>query len=84
MTGSEKNSAKNEKLTLPANQVALLDSLREFGYNKNGYFFIIVSFFGTVFLSVIFDAFTDKLDSIIFKNKNTVIDRIRVNLEGLA
>ena len=41
--------------------------LREFGYNKNGYFFIIVSFFGTVFLSVIFDAFTDKLDSIIFK-----------------
>lgn len=43
--------------------------LRELGYNKEEYFFIIVSFFGTVFLSVIFDAFTDKLDSIIFKNK---------------
>lgn len=43
--------------------------LREFGYNKNGYFFIIVSFFGTIFLSVIFDAFTDKLDSIIFTRK---------------
>lgn len=46
--------------------------LREFGYNKNGYFFIIVSFFGTVFLSVIFDAFTDKLDSIIFRNRKTL------------
>lgn len=43
--------------------------LQHFGYNKEGYFFIIVCFFGTVFLSVIFDAFTDKLDSIIFKNK---------------
>lgn len=46
--------------------------LREFGYNKNGYFFIIVSFFGTVFLSVIFDAFTDTLDSIIL-NKNKTL-----------
>lgn len=43
--------------------------LREFGYNQNGYFFIIVSFFGTVFLSVIFDTITDKLDSIIFKKR---------------
>ena len=48
--------------------------LREFGFNKNGYFFIIVSFFVTVFLSIIFDAFTDKLDGIIFnKKKNTEI-----------
>ena len=43
--------------------------LTHFGYNKDVNFFIIVSFFGTVFLAVIFDAFTDKLDSIIFKNK---------------
>lgn len=43
--------------------------LKSFGYNKDGYFFVIVSFFGTVFLSVIFDAFTNRLDSIIFKNR---------------
>lgn len=43
--------------------------LTHFGYNKDVNFFIIVSFFGTVFLAVMFDAFTDKLDSIIFKNK---------------
>lgn len=43
--------------------------LRAFGFNKDGCFFVIISFFATVFLSVIFDAFTNKLDSIIFKNK---------------
>ncbi|MGN1316146.1 MAG: acyltransferase family protein [Acutalibacteraceae bacterium] len=43
--------------------------LKHFGYNKDVNFFIIVSFFGTVFLAVMFDAFTDKLDSMIFKNK---------------
>jgi hypothetical protein len=41
--------------------------LRHYGYAKEPYFFIIVSFFMTVFLSVIFDAAMDKLDSIIFK-----------------
>ena len=41
--------------------------LRHFGFAKEPYFFIIVSFFITVFLSVIFDAAMDKLDSIIFK-----------------
>ena len=46
--------------------------LKNFGYNKEGYFFIIISFFATVFLSVIFDAFTNKLDSIIFKNKKVL------------
>lgn len=46
--------------------------LKHFGYSKDGYFFVIVSFFGTVFLSVIFDAFTDKLDSIIFRNRKTL------------
>lgn len=39
------------------------------GYIKNGYLFIIISFFGTVFLAVIFDAAMEKLDSIIFKKK---------------
>lgn len=43
--------------------------LKCFGYNKDGYFFIILSFFATVFLSVIFDSFTDKLDSIIFQKR---------------
>ena len=46
--------------------------LKAFGYNKEGYFFIIISFFATIFLSVIFDAFTNKLDSIIFKNKKAL------------
>jgi len=46
--------------------------LKNFGYNKEDYFFIIISFFATVFLSVIFDAFTNKLDSIIFKNKKVL------------
>lgn len=46
--------------------------LKSFGYNKEGYFFIIVCFFATIFLSVIFDAFTNKLDSIIFKNKKAL------------
>lgn len=41
--------------------------LRHFGFAKEPYFFIIVSFFITVFLSVIFDAAMDKLDSVIFK-----------------
>lgn len=41
--------------------------LRHFGFAKEPYFFIIVSFFMTVFLSVIFDAAMNKLDSIIFK-----------------
>ncbi len=43
--------------------------LRHYGFNKDGYFFIIMSFFATIFLSVIFDALINKLDSIIFKNK---------------
>ncbi len=46
--------------------------LRELGYNKNGYFFIIISFFATVFLSVVFDTFTDKLDTIIFNKKKKI------------
>lgn len=43
--------------------------LKHYGFNKNGYLFIIVSFFATILLSVLFDAFTDKLDSIIFNKK---------------
>lgn len=46
--------------------------LKSFGYNKEGHFFVIISFFATIFLSVIFDAFTNKLDSIIFKNKKAL------------
>ncbi len=46
--------------------------LKSLGYNKDGYFFIIVSFFATIFLAVIFDAFTDKLDSIIFKKRKSI------------
>ena len=46
--------------------------LKYYGLNKNGYVFIIVSFFATILLSVIFDAFTDKLDSIIFKKRKTL------------
>lgn len=41
--------------------------LRHFGFAKEPYFFIIISFFATIFMSVIFDAVTDKLDSFIFK-----------------
>lgn len=41
--------------------------LKHYGFAKEPYFFIIVSFFMTIFLSVIFDAAIDKLDSIVFK-----------------
>lgn len=41
--------------------------IRHLGYAKQGYFFIITSFFGTIVLSVLFDTVMDKLDSIIFK-----------------
>ena len=46
--------------------------LRHFGFAKEPYFFIIISFFATIFMSVIFDAFTDKLDSFIFKPRKKV------------
>ncbi len=46
--------------------------MKHFGFNKEPYFFIIVCFFGTVFLSVIFDAFTDKIDSFIFKSRKKI------------
>ncbi len=41
--------------------------IRHLGFANRGYFFIITSFFGTILLSVLFDAAMDKLDSIIFK-----------------
>ncbi len=44
--------------------------LKAKGYDNDAYFFIIISFFATVFLAVLFDAFTDKLDSKLFKKKN--------------
>ncbi len=39
------------------------------GYAKNGYFFLIVSFFATIALSTVFDATTGKIDSLLFRNK---------------
>ncbi len=41
--------------------------LKYLGFNKQPYIFILLCFFATVFLSFIFDEFTDKLDSIIYK-----------------
>ena len=41
--------------------------IRHLGFANREYFFIITSFFGTILLSVLFDAAMDKLDSIIFK-----------------
>lgn len=41
--------------------------LRHYGYAKEPYFYIIMSFFLTIVMSVFFDAAMDKLDSIIFK-----------------
>lgn len=46
--------------------------IRHLGFADRGYFFIITSFFGTILLSVLFDAATDKLDSIIFKKKKEI------------
>ena len=42
---------------------------RHLGYARNGIIFILITFFGTLFLSVIFDAAMDKLDSIVFKKR---------------
>ncbi len=41
--------------------------IRHLGFADREYFFIITSFFGTIFLSVLFDTAMDKLDSVIFK-----------------
>ena len=40
-----------------------------FKLNRNYALFVILSFFGTVFLSVLFDAAMDKLDSVLFKKR---------------
>ena len=41
--------------------------LRHYGFSKDPYFYIIMSFFITVVMSMFFDAAMDKLDSFIFK-----------------
>ena len=43
--------------------------LREFKLNGDPIVFILLSFFGTVFLSVVFDEAMAKLDSVIFKKR---------------
>lgn len=43
--------------------------LQSLGFNKQPYMFVMLSFFATVFLSLVFDECMDKLDSIIFKKK---------------
>jgi hypothetical protein len=40
-----------------------------FKLNRNYALFVILSFFGTVFLSILFDAAMDKLDSVLFKKR---------------
>ncbi len=47
--------------------------LQYLGFNKQPYAFILISFFATVFLSVVFDESMDKLDGIIFKKKKGVV-----------
>lgn len=44
--------------------------LREFNLHVNPVFFLLVCFFGTVFLSVVFDEAMAKLDSVIFKKRS--------------
>ena len=43
--------------------------LKHFGYNKHGYIFIILSFFATIFLSVIYDEAMERLDKFIFRKR---------------
>ncbi len=43
--------------------------LWRFGYDKNSYLFIAISFLGTVVLSTVFDECMAKLDKLIFKKK---------------
>lgn len=43
--------------------------LSHIGYTKNGIIFVILSFFGTVALAVIFDEAMDRLDKIIFRKR---------------
>lgn len=43
--------------------------LKHFGLHKNIVFYVVVSFFATVFLAVVFDFLTEKLDSVVFRKK---------------
>ena len=43
--------------------------LRHWGYSKNAYVFVILSFFATVFLSIVFDEAMDRLDKIVFRKR---------------
>ncbi len=43
--------------------------LKHFSLHKNIVFYVVVSFFATVFLAVVFDSLTEKLDSLVFRKK---------------
>ncbi len=46
--------------------------MKHFGFAKNGYIFIIVCFFFTILLAVLFDMLTDKLDALVFKKRKKI------------
>jgi hypothetical protein len=43
--------------------------LQYLGFNKEPYIFVLLSFFATVFLSLVFDESMNRLDKIIYKPK---------------